>query len=416
MGTLHRFFMIRGVVGSVAAVLFIVAMPSARADEPSLPVLWQGIVQSPDGGAASGTEVVAYARPPADRLREGTNSLVPIARATTDSQGRYVLRSGRSEALKGAEDGLGWVTVMVSAMGPDGVTMAIDTVAWQPTSGTRADSDRKGGDAAGRWLTTVAEQIGASRTAGTYRAASDAGDPGAVADERPAVMVLSGRDADAEPRFSALATPPPMRTHGMCAGPYKVENLDKNTVQVGELHLNSRWSGQFKYWQAKTTSIQVGVRPAGRGWSAGGSVSSLKGDSLSHENPILAENHMYTYRAEMIFKRFTWNCSRADQWHWVDTVEPVEWTGGMERTDFGSAPPCNPKYQIPVVPNDTIRRKKGASTTMAGGFAVAGFVGSATASIADGVEQTWINDLPVQRYLCGERAFPTGHTRVQTLA
>lgn len=408
-----RSSMLRRVAGSVCFVTALIGMPPARAEAPAAPVLWEGTVQSSDGAPAAGTEVLAFARPPADQLGSGANQLVPVAQATTDSQGHYALRAGHSDALRAAEDDTGWVTVMVSAAGPAGSTMAIDTIAWQPRGGIRAAAAGRGDDTAGRWITTPAQQLAAQSGDGQFRATA-ADDAEAAAQDRPAVMVLRGGDPQ-DRRFSAQGAQGQGPDSGGCAGPTHTEDLGTRMVEVGELHLSHDWSGQFKYEQVRSTSFQIGVRQQGQWWSAGGSVGSLKGTSLSHENPVLDQDHTYRYSAQMIFKRFTWICNFADVRE-VDTVEPVEWTGGMERSDNNLPPGCNPKFEIPVVPNDVVKRKIGASTTIEGGVSVAGFQGSATETIAKGAEQTWVNKLPNKRYLCGESALPTRHTRVQSIA
>ena len=144
-------------------------------------------------------------------------------------------------------------------------------------------------------------------------------------------------------------------------------------------------------------------------------MSSLRGSATSHENPTLPEDSMFTYRAEMIYKRFTWKCNFAEEWHWVDTLEPVEWTGGMVRQDHGVPPGCNPRFHSPVFPNDEVHRSEDSSITLEGAISVSGFSGSMTSTVAKGVEYTWVNQRAEHRLLCGDRNFMTRDTRVHSV-
>lgn len=391
------------------------AAPTAQASSSSAPLLWQGTIVGPDGRPAPGTEVVAFARPAAGDLQPSESPLVPVARTTTDGSGRYILRSGRTDALRAVETESGWTNVMVAAFGPDGsFSLATDSVAWLPAGGFHAAA-AEGNQNRGRWLTSPAERTAAET--GSFRAAS-ASDPQEVDRERPAVMTLTG--ASERPIKAQAAKPPPMRQHGMCAGPYKTERIPAPDhgifTAVGEMHLDQAWSGQFAYTATRTSSFQVGVRPEGQGWSVGGSTSSLKeSTSRSGNERGLTENHMYNFGADIDYTRVTWNCNRADQWHWVDTIEPSFWRGGILQTDHGAPPPCNPKKTSPVQPMGYYERGEKQSTTLDGAISVAGFIGSVTTTVAKGVYYKWNNDAPRTRYLCGSTKHITQNTRIASL-
>ena len=86
----------------------------------------------------------------------------------TDDAGRYVLRSGNTDALRAVATESGWTNVMVAAFGPDGsFSLATDSIAWAPAGGIRAagvdDNPNRG-----RWLTTPADRAAAEE--GTFRA------------------------------------------------------------------------------------------------------------------------------------------------------------------------------------------------------------------------------------------------------
>src|SRR5882672_2249157 len=86
---------------AVAVTTF--AAPIARASEPSAPVLWEGTIVGSAGQPAAGTEVVAFARPAGADLQSTEAGLVPVARTNTDQDGHYVLRTGRTDALRAVE-------------------------------------------------------------------------------------------------------------------------------------------------------------------------------------------------------------------------------------------------------------------------------------------------------------------------
>lgn len=182
--------------------------------------------------------------------------------------------------------------------------------------------------------------------------------------ERPAVMVLSDKGAK---KFAA-ATPPPMREVGMCTGPHKTDDLGVHYTPVGELHLEQAWNGQFGYTTARSTSFQVGIRAEGGSWSAGGSTSSVKGHSSETGNDFLPGNRMYSFAADIVYKRFTWKCNRAETWRWVESVEPVEWGGGLRRNDQAVPPTCT--YRSPIPPRGYHKRGEGESITLEGAVAV----------------------------------------------
>ena len=394
-----------------AVTIMIFAAPIARADEPPAPVLWEGAIVGHDGRPAAGTEVVAFARPAGADLQPTEAALAPVARTTTDDAGRYVLRSGHTDALRAVETDSGWTNVMVAAFGPDGsFSLATDSIAWAPAGGIRAagvdDKQNRG-----RWLTTPADR--ATAEAGTFRATA-APDPEAVNRERPAVMTLAA--APHRPITAQAARPPDGRRFGMCTGPYKTQDLGMTYTPIGELHLDRAWSGEFVYMTTRSTSFQIGVRPEGRGWVAGGSTSSLKNGSTESGNTRgLTENHMYTFAADVDYVRTTWRCTRGDRWHETEMVEPTRWRGGLRRTDVGPAPGCDHQRTSPVTPLGYSRRREGESTTIGGAISVAGFVGATTTTVAKGVTSRWQNDVDRERYLCGESDFISGDTRIRSL-
>lgn len=401
------------VLTAVAAVTF--AAPVARAAELQSPVLWEGTIVGADSQPASGTEVVAFARPSGGDVAASDAPLVPVARAVTDGTGHYVLRSGNTSALQTVQTDSGWTNVMVAAFGRDGgFSLATDSIAWEPGGGFHAtvagDNPNRG-----RWLTTPAERAAAE--SGTLHATA-APDPDAVARDRPAVMTLTtGPD---RPIKAQAAKPPPLRQEGMCAGPTKTQPIplpDQGVfTPVGEMHLEQAWSGQFSYTTSHSTSFEVGVHHDGGGWSAGGSTSSLKENTSRTGNDRgLTENHMYTFGADLDYARYTWRCNQGDSWHDAETVEPVFWRGGIHQTDQGAPPPCDPKKTSPVPALGHFDRGEQETTTLAGAISVAGFTGSVTTTVVKGVSYVWNNNVTRERYLCGSTGYISQDTRIASL-
>ena len=401
------------VLTAVAAVTF--AAPVARAAELQSPVLWEGTIVGADSQPASGTEVVAFARPSGGDVAASDAPLVPVARAVTDGTGHYVLRSGNTSALQTVQTDSGWTNVMVAAFGRDGgFSLATDSIAWEPAGGFHAtvagDNPNRG-----RWLTTPAQRAAAE--SGTLHATA-APDPDAVARDRPAVMTLTtGPD---RPIKAQAAKPPPLRQEGMSAGPTKTQKLevhkDVDYTPVGELHLDRAWSGEFAYTTSHSTSFQVDFRHDSGPWGLGGSTSSLKdGTSQTGNDEGLTENHMYGFAADIDYARYTWRCNRGDSWHDAESIEPIDWRGGIHRTDYGIPVRCDPAKTSPVPPQGYHRRGAGESTTFENAVNVAGFTGSATTTVATGVAYRWINHTEQERFLCGSSASIAENTRVVSL-
>jgi hypothetical protein len=185
------------------------------------------------------------------------------------------------------------------------------------------------------------------------------------------------------------------------------------------MHLNRSWGGFFGYSNTRTTSFQIGVSGDGAHWSAGGS-TSMSHQSDTAQNVDFAPDqseHLYTWKAIMLFKRFTWRCGMPGNWKDVQTIEPTDWTGFMDRPDGGTPPPCDPRYRGGVPGGQKFHRGGGLSQTLEGAISVLGFRGSATATTSEYVVNDWFNGVPHSRDLCGSNAFPSkGNTRIHSFA
>lgn len=397
---------------TAAAVLCasLAIQPIASASESAPPVLWAGEIRNQDGTAADGAEVVAYARPPAVSIKAG-QELVEVARTTTDDSGRFVLRAWPDTAMSVA-DQAGWTTVMLTAFSRDGMSLAVDSVSFEPTPQFSAKSVGTEARRSGRWVTSPAERF---RKPGTFQAMS-VEDEAAVGTERPAVLVLDPAGKPEPGRISAMGKSVPKARRGC----WKVgeKDLGKRPVKVGELHLNRHWAGEFTYTSTKTSSFQIGVSRSGDNWKLGGSVTL--GDEISDESggdiPALNADTVYLWDAEMVFKRMSWGCGGETNYYFIDTVEPVLWTGTMWQYSGTTEPPCHPDYLAAVGPKRYHLRREGASVTYQAGIGVAGFTGNVTSAMSQTVVHKYENTVDNHRFICGSTAYVTRHTRVTSLA
>jgi hypothetical protein len=99
-------------------------------------------------------------------------------------------------------------------------------------------------------------------------------------------------------------------------------------------------------------------------------------------------------------------------WKDMQTLEPVDWTGFMNRPEGGAPPPCNPKYRGPIPGTQTFHRAGGSSQTLDGAISLLGFSGSTTATTSESVRYDWQNALPRDRDLCGSKDYIWRNTRV----
>ena len=385
--------------------------PIASADETAPPVLWAGEVRTQDGAVVDGAEVVAYARPPAALIKPG-QELLEVARTTTDGSGHFVLRAWPDTAMSVA-DQAGWTTVMLTAFTSDGMSLAVDSVSFEPPTEFSAKSAVTPARRSGRWVTSPADRFSAPDSLRAMSAEEEAATNGA---ERPAVLVLDPAGKPEPGRFSAMGSVPKARR-----GCWKVgeKDLGVRPVKVGELHLNRHWGGNFTYTSTKTSSFQIGVSRSGDNWKLGGSVSL--GDEISNEDggpdfPARDSDTVYLWDAQMVFKHLSWGCGGEMNYYFIDTVEPVLWTGGMWQYQGSAEPPCNERFRTPVGPKRHHIRKKGSSVTYNAGIGVAGFTGDVTSAVSQTVIYKWENTVDAHRFLCGSSAYVTEHTRVASLA
>ena len=309
----------------VVLILCCGLSPAARAEAPAPPVLWDSVLRGPDGQSATG-EVVAYVRPPAAALQPG-DQLTEVARVQTGDSGRFVLRAFPSPAFRAAQDSSGWVTVMLFGFSKDRVALATDAVAWRPDPGVQAQS---ADSSKGRWISSPADLIA---PADQFRAA-DA--PSTPRTERPETLILEGSGTKAVRSLEARPKPPPDANCGLM----RSRDMGIHEVAIGELHLGDAWGGSFEYTNTKSTSFQTGVSYGGRGWQVGGSDSMTATSTLAQGKntpPAFREEPQFTtYKAELLFKRFEWRCTRNGySWDDISTLQPVSWPNGGMREPVG---------------------------------------------------------------------------------
>jgi hypothetical protein len=394
---LHR--RIRFVV-VVLALLVVAPAMAVSAGEPLLPLLWSGQVQNQVGQHQPEVEVVAFARPPVEALQVGI-PLAEVARARTDREGNFSLRAGPSAAMTGNADPAGWTTVMVAAFSSDGMTLAVDSVAWEGSREFSAEN--------GRWVTSPAERGGRTgRTMSAREATSLA------STERPSVMVLH------TPSPSASGVRPyrrPSEVRGCSLS--RSKEVGRTNVPVGELHLENHWGGYFDYTNTRSTSFQIGFSKDGKPWKVAGSVSMDRSRSSGQGKlvPVGDGARLHTYALDMIFKDLTWLCGSEYQYYFAETREPTDWTGGVHEQMGGRSPECrNRRYAVEVIPMGYFRRAEDASVTFAHAIDVGGFQAGMTSVISSSVEHRYDNGENRHRNVCGEKDFPTVDTRIASMA
>jgi hypothetical protein len=387
----------------------LAVQPVAHANETAPPILWEGEIRTPAGIPADGADVVAYVRPPAASIERG-RELMEVARTTTDRSGRFVLRAWPGAAMT-ASDQAGWATIMLTAFDGAGMSLAVDSVAYEPNpysaKSVGAQQSRRG-----RWVTSPAERF---REPGTYRAASVEDEATAGEAERPAVLVLEPAGKAEPGRFSAASVPKARR--GCWAAGEK--DLGVRGVKVGELHLNRHWGGNFTYTSTKSSSFQIGVSRSGDNWKLGGSVSlgnEISGESGGPDFPARDDNQLLGWDADMVFKRLSWGCGGEMNYYFIDTVEPVQWTGGMWQYRSSAEPHCDGRFRAPVGPRRHYVRKEGSSITFQAGINVVGFSGDVTSAVSRTVTYKWDNAVDVHRFLCGSSSHLTANTHIASLA
>lgn len=395
-------------LAAMVAGTSLVLAKEASAGVPSGPVLWTGLVESASGEPAPGVQVVAFARPPVDRLLAG-EEVVPIAEVATNDTGRFTLRAAPNSELAGMADESGWLTVMVAGFAPDGMSLATDSVTWQTKGGEAGVHAFAAGDSdSGQWVSEPGAM--ASTSSGPTRTVPEAPAP----TERPRLLSLRPHDvAPSAGRVQAFGTQP-----SPWCGPVRSKPAGKDMVSVGELHLNQRWGGYFSYTNTKSSSFEIGVSQDGKHWSGAGSTSLTRERSTSQDGPVPSAdtNRLFTYKAEMLFRRFEWVCypGMARQYT-AYTLEPVDWTGGMREEPGGKPPGCDKEYLTDVMPGKNFTRSEHASTTLRGALSIAGFSGTVSTAVSDAVVHKYVNTVPAHRYVCGESGRLTGDTRVSSL-
>lgn len=384
----------------VLALLLVAPTAAVSASEPALPLLWAGQVQDQAGRQQSDVEVVAFARPPVEALEAGV-PLAEVARATTNREGHFSLRTAPSADMTENADPAGWTTVMVAAFSPEGMTLALDSVAWE--------RGREFGAANGRWVTSPAERNGrATRFMSTQQVGA------LTSNERPSVMVLD-TDSSGVSRTRPYRRPSEVRGCAL----YDSKEVGRTKVPIGELHLENHWGGFFDYTNTKTTSFQIGFSRDGKPWKVAGSVSMDRARETGQGRQIPVTDGaplLYTYKLDMIFKDLTWFCGGEYNYYFAETREPTDWTGGMRQEVGGPHPRCtNRRYSVDVIPMGVFRRSEGASVTLDGAINVGGFQAGMTSVLSSSVVHHYHNGENRHRDLCGEKEFPAKDTRIVTI-
>ena len=205
---------------TMAGGLVAIASP-ADASAPD-PLLWSGTVRTLSGIAA-GANVVAYARPPARLLAVDGPALVPLGQTTTDTADRFALRAMPVPAETALADDDGWISVMVAAITPAGIALAVDSVAWD--AATR------------RWVSDPAERFAAGRQAPSGNA---------PASERPAELVIPTAAPPTAIRAAEGHSPDPGSSQTL-DGAISLLGFSGSTTATTSETVQNRWDNSLPY-------------------------------------------------------------------------------------------------------------------------------------------------------------------------
>lgn len=103
----------------------------------------------------------------------------------------------------------------------------------------------------------------------------------------------------------------------------------------------------------------------GANWKMAGSMSMTRNRSAKSSGYEVPTDHLVfeTSYADMKFTRFTWVCGEPYRKE-AYTIEPTDWTGGMDDRPGVNPGTCNSGYRIPVSADDRFERAENSSQTL----------------------------------------------------
>jgi len=226
----------------------IAALPDSG--EIKAPLLWSTTLLQKGGSPAAGVQAVAYVVVHSDSAptgdKSGSASIIPVAKATSDSAGNISLRLD-PETVSRYIDPSGWLDITYRFDGRAGTAMWVDS--------TFAPQDYL---TSGRWETTVAALEVDKGEASVDQDQLDA----LAAQELPTELVLGPSEAGAvnggvKPSGVALGvTDPPTG----CTVPNSWSDGIPRLVPLASALLGGElWTSTFLYQNSQTTSLSVGV-------------------------------------------------------------------------------------------------------------------------------------------------------------
>jgi hypothetical protein len=354
-------------------------------------VVAQGYVRDPTGVPVSGATVSLYRDPAVDSAA----TVAPLATATTDTVGFFVLRSANtSELQQDAAANGGHVNFDVMASAGDAPYYEAVTRVYSAAG-------------AARWLT-----------------------PEQAVAEDPALEPDEQLDVRPVPQGSLAAGDGPAVGSPWCLLTYKTKTLvstERDPTVIGELLVGEDATGTFSFGEGAHTisNISVGLN-FGHGWTVGAfkhaSTGNSTGVSISNTTEnwahVLLSDYVYAkYRKQTVSHITGEVCST---WY---TIEPKEWVGGgivagADESEFLHK--CLTTYSRWVIdqgPNSTWYRNRnklktwGAAVTVglgSGGLDLSGWTGSSQWARYDYSFGTRGD----HHYLCGSDAVPKRSSRI----
>ncbi len=304
------------------------------------PVVAAGTLTDAAGAPITGATVSLWLWPAdLDAVPEGSE--VPttlITQSTTDSVGRYHLRTPMTAAIQAeADQNGGFVDFEIDAtVGGMGFNKSISVRFAQPDNHTVA---RLGSSLA-------------SASAAWYEGSRGV---------QPQTEVVALRDG--EPNVGLMtATGPPTECPGRAGGWLKIRNLGDTDVKIGEMLTWGDNTGSFWYGKGESSTIERGLKIPNNPWQIGGRIT------LSKEN-VAAQSigeAVGTFQQRVILTKFKYaefqRCGYAPRWYrrqatrWAPQFATYEggWIGRAGKN--GHCEEVPPSVRLPLDPGDEFWR------------------------------------------------------------
>lgn len=340
----------------------------------STPPVAEGVVRSESGELAAGARVILLAWPSLEHLSVGDSvKTQPVAKASTDKSGRFILRIGGLEVLKPLASPTGRVDLEAVAYA-DGVVA--------PFHFSRSLSIDQSG----------------------LRLADQESSPASA--EKIALTLQKGRTPGAVP--SSTTTPSAMSGLKKGCSSWFEQDFGPRWVPVG--HTSSSTFGvrhDFSYSRTAESTLGVGVHgasPVG-GWTFGG--TSTRSSTGGINFPAQGDHHGALYDTQFRYGKFMVMCATppfaASVWH---EASPMEWVAGSRVRPVGwpKATYCSTNAK-----GSTFWLDRSRSITWSDGVDIGAELGIGLLSQTGFTQQAKVSyKFAHKKRLCGTNGYPGG--------